>query len=70
MKKYKVIKEYVDKYTLDLHYRGSTVELTPSRAFDLADYVEEIKETKKKEIRKDDVERVAKFGTSFNLGGA
>lgn len=47
MKKYKVIKDYVDKYTLDYHYKGTIVELTDKRASDLFAYVKEIKEGKK-----------------------
>lgn len=43
MKKYKVIKPYVDKHTLEMHERGDVVELDDARAKELTDVVEELK---------------------------
>lgn len=43
MKKYKVIKPYVDKLTLEMHERGEVVELDDGRAKELTDVVEELK---------------------------
>ena len=46
MKKYKVIKPYVDKYTGEDRYTGDEVELTAARAKELKEYVQEAKEKK------------------------
>ena len=43
MKKYKVIKNFVDKYTKESCYTGDVLELTPERAEELEGYVEEVK---------------------------
>lgn len=47
MKKYKVIKPYVDKYTKEDRYIGQELELTTDRAKELEEYVKEVKEKKK-----------------------
>lgn len=47
MKKYKVIKDYVDKYTKEDRYIGDELELTDERAKELEGYVEKVKEKKK-----------------------
>ena len=46
MKKYKVVKAYVDKYTGADRYTGDVIELDPARAKELKDYVQEVKEKK------------------------
>ena len=47
MKKYKVIKRYVDKYDKEIHYTGETVALEATRAAELKGYVKEVKEKNK-----------------------
>ena len=49
MKKYEVVKDYVDKYTLEYQHKGAIVELTDKRASDLHAYVKKVKEAKKKD---------------------
>ena len=46
MKKYKVVKPYVDKYTHEDRYTGDVIELTAARAKELKEYVKEVKEKK------------------------